>query len=140
MKFLRRKKARETTLQIIYSWNILKKKNIQYKIQEIKLLDVTLFTNIDWNYFKKITYGIIKNYKYINNIIKENLNKNTKYLNKIEQIILSIAIYEFKMNNYIPYKVIINESIELAKKFSHKFSHKLINSFLDKIYKNKKYN
>ncbi len=92
-----------------------------------------MFKNIDLIYLKKITYGVTKNKKYLNKIINLNLKKNTKYIGKIENIILNISIYELKKNKYIPHKVIINEGIELAKKFGSQNSYKFINSILDKI-------
>ncbi len=136
MNFFKRKKSREIALQFIYSWNMSKNKNIKNKIKEIKLLNLNLYKNIDKIYFKKIIYGVINNIKYIKKIIKKKKKKGTKYIGKIEKIILYIAIYELKIEKNIPFKVIINESIELAKKFSSNNSYKFINSILDTIYKN----
>ncbi len=137
MTFNKRKKSRETALQIIYSWNILKSKNIKTKIKELKLLKLNIFKNIDLIYLNKLIYGVIKNIQYLNKIINLNINKNTKYIGNIEKIILNISIFELKKNKSIPYKVIINEGIELSKKFGSQNSYKLINSILDKIHKKK---
>ncbi len=136
MNFIKRIKSREIALQTIYSWKISNNKNIKYKIKEIKLL-INDFKNIDIKYFLKLVTGIIKNKKNINKIIKTYTFNKIKYLGKIEKIILSIAIYEFEKNKFIPYKVIINESVKLAKKFSNLNSYKFINSIIDKIYNSK---
>ncbi len=129
LNILKKKKSREIALQIIYSWK-LSNIDIKLKIKEINYFNFN--KNIDQYYHNIIIYGVINNIKNIKNYIKKNINKNTKYIDIIEKIILYIAIYEYK-NLKTPYKVIINESIELAKKFSTQNSYKLINSILDKI-------
>ncbi len=141
MNFIKKQKTRELALQIIYSWNILNnKKDIKYKIKEFKLIKSKILKNIDIKYLYKIIINIKKNYKYINKIILTNIHKNTKYIGKIEFSILCIAIYELKIKKSIPYKIIINESILLAKKFGAYNSYKLINSILDTICKKKNSN
>ncbi len=90
--------------------------------------------SVDFTFIINLVKGIIKHKKYINLIIKKYTYKKVRYLGKIEKIILSIAIYEFKKNKNTPYKVIINESIELTKKFCNVNSYKLINSIINTIY------
>ncbi len=129
-------KTRELALQIIYSWKIFKNnKNIKYKIKEFKIIKKNILNNIDIIYLLKILIGIEKNYKYINLIIKKYIYNSTKYIGNIEYSILYISIYEIKINKILPYKIIINESILLAKKFGAYNSYKLINKILDNIIK-----
>ncbi len=135
-KFNKNIKTRELALQIIYSWNILKKKkNIKYKIKEFKKIKKNILNNINIKYLIKILKGVQKYYKHINNIINKYIYKNTKYIGKIEYSILYISIYELKIKKTLPYKIIINESILLAKKFGAYNSYKLINKILDNIIK-----
>ena len=54
-------------------------------------------------------------------------------LDPIERSILRLAVYELKYETDVPYKVAINEAIELAKTFGAEESHKYINGVLDKI-------
>ncbi len=135
--FLKKKKSRELALQIMYSL-INKKENIKSKIKEFKLINPNIFNNTNINYLYEILNGIKKNKKKIKKIIYSNLNLKTKYIAKIEFIILEIAIYELKIKKKLSHKIIINESIILAKKFGLNNSYKLINSILDNIYHNKK--
>ncbi len=135
--FFKKKKTRELVLQIIYSL-INKNKNIKSKIKEFKLINSNIFNNIDINYLYEILNGITKNKKKIIKIIYLNLNKKTQYIGKIDFIILKIATYELKIRNKLPYKIIINESIKLAKKFGSNNSYKFINKILDNIYHNNK--
>ncbi len=133
MNFSKNTKTRELALQIIYSLIILKTKNWKYKIKEFKLINNNVFKKINITYLYKILSGVYKNIKYIKNILIKNINKKTKYIGKIEKTILYIAIYEIKKNKKLSYKIIINESIKLSKKFCSINSYKFINSILDKI-------
>ncbi len=140
MNYKKKQKTREVAIQIIYSWKIFKyKKNIKQKIKDFKKIKPKIFNEIDLLYLKKIIKGINKNIKYIKNIISSNIYKKTKYIGNIEYAILYIAIYELKINKKLPYKVIINESILLSKKFGYLNSYKLINKIIHNIYIKNKY-
>ncbi len=136
MYFLKNQKTRELALQIMYSCKISKNKNIKLKIKEFQLMNSKIFKNVNLYYLYRIFYGIKKNKKYIKKKIYSSLTLKETYIGKIEFFILNIAIYELKINKKIPYKIIINESINLAKKFGFNNSYKLINNILDKIYNN----
>ncbi len=130
--------TRKLALQIIYSWNINKnKKKIKYKIKEFKSINKKIFNNINIKYLLKIINGVQKNYKYIKKIIFYYIYNSTKYIGKIELSILYISLYEIKIRKKLSYKIIINESIILAKKFGSFNSYKLINKILDNIIKKK---
>ncbi len=136
MYFLKNQKTRELALQIMYSCKISKITNIKLKIKEFQLINPKILKNINLYYLYKILNGIKKNKKYIRQKIYSSLTFKETYIGKIEFFILNIAIYELKINRKIPYKIIINESIKLAKKFGFNNSYKLINNILDKIYNN----
>ncbi len=136
MIFKKNKNTRELALQIMYSCKISKNKNIKKKIKELKLINPKILNNINIYYLYKILNGTKKNKKYIKKKIYSSLKFKETYIGKIEFFILSIATYELKINKKIPYKVVINESIKLAKKFGFNNSYKLINNILDKIFNN----
>ncbi|ABJ90746.1 transcription antitermination factor NusB [Buchnera aphidicola] len=131
----KRRKARELAIQVLYSWQISKKivlfETEKYVIEQNKKY------SLDKIYFHKIVTGVIKNIFYIDKIIKKNISKKKNRLDYIEQAILRLASYEIIKRLDIPYKVIINEGIELAKIYGSNKSHKFINSILDKIITNK---
>ncbi len=127
-----KKKTRQIALQIIYSWILNNNNNnIKNKIKEFKLINKNYLKKINIKYLIKIIINIQKKYKYINKKILKNIYNSTKYIGKIELSILYIAIYELKIRKILPYKIIINESILLAKKFGSFNSYKLINKILD---------
>ena len=90
-------------------------------------------------YLKDILFGVIENEERINNLIKENRKENwdISRISKINLSLLKIAIYEM-IYSKIPYKVVINEVVELAKKYSDEQAQSFINGVLASIVKEEK--
>ncbi|QCI20011.1 MAG: transcription antitermination factor NusB [Buchnera aphidicola (Brevicoryne brassicae)] len=129
MKPSSRRKARARALQILYSWEI---SHNNIKESAIQFLKERNQKNIDITYFYDLIFGITRNCKNIDNLMKPYLFRSLKELGQIEKAILRISFYELYNRKDIPYKVSINEGIELAKLFGSKDSHKFINGVLDK--------
>ena len=130
-----RTRSREYALKLVYSLQIQKdfelEEQINFYIENIGIKDKTTL-----DYIKKIIYGIKENEEDIENIVKSSLDSKwtIERISKINLSILKIAIYEIKYEN-IPFKVEINEAIELAKKYGEDTSSKFINGALAKIVK-----
>lgn len=92
-------------------------------------------------YLKDILFGVSKNEEEITELIKKNLKENWTIdrVSKINISLLKIAIYEMKYNK-LPYKVAINEVIELAKKYSDEQAGSFINGILASIVKEENLN
>ncbi|MCW5196369.1 transcription antitermination factor NusB [Buchnera aphidicola (Pemphigus obesinymphae)] len=129
MKPNSRRKARECIIQVLYSWQI-SKNNIDYIISQF--LEEKNIKQIDINYFHEIIIGIVKNCKYIDESIRPFLSRTLEEVGQVEKSILRLSFYELLKRLDIPYRVSINESIELAKSFGAEDSHKFINGVLDK--------
>lgn len=129
MKPSSRRKARVCALQMLYSWEI-SCNNI--KDSAIHFLKERNKHNIDIIYFYELIIGITNDCKNIDNLMKPYLSRSLKELGQIEKAILRISFYELYKRTDIPYKVSINEGIELAKLFGAEDSHKFINGVLDK--------
>ena len=89
-------------------------------------------------FIKSSINGIIENYNYIRNIIKEN-TQNWAYerIGIVERSLLIVGTYEFLIKN-TPIEVIANEIVELAKEYGNEKSHEFINGILANIEKTKK--
>ncbi|CAL4043522.1 Transcription antitermination protein NusB [Buchnera aphidicola (Tetraneura ulmi)] len=124
-----RRKARKYALQALYAW---KTSGNDINLIKLQFLQEKNMHCVDVIYFKKIILGVVKNYNYIDKKIKPYLSRTSKQVDPIEKTILRIAFYELLIRNDIPYKVLINEGIELAKIFGAQDSHKFINGVLDK--------
>lgn len=126
-----RSELREKIMIILYQIDINRKQNIDYSVEEI----IRENLDIDNEFVRDIVYGVIT---YESDIIKE-ANKYMKdwSIDRIDRTgaaILKMAIYELKYTDTPPI-VVINEAIELAKKYSDDDVRKMINAALDKMIK-----
>ncbi|MGP1930284.1 MAG: transcription antitermination factor NusB [Arsenophonus sp. ET-YP4-MAG3] len=135
MKPAARHRARECIIQAIYSWQ-LSGNNI--KDIEIEFLSNQNMFDVDMIYFSELLIGISINVCELDKKITPYLSRKFNEIGQIEKAVLRLAMFEFCYRDDIPYKVIINEAVELAKIFGAEESHKFINGALDKIISNMK--
>lgn len=126
-----RKIARELSFKVIFSFNF------QNENEEIESLINNLenetndITNEDKEYIREIISGIIQNKEKLDDIIKKYLKEWTMdRISKTDLAILRLAVYEILYRDDIPYKVSVNEAVELAKLFSDDSSPSFINGVL----------
>lgn len=125
-----RRRARECAVQALYSWYVS-----QNDVAEIELSFVTEqdLKGVDVPYFRKLFRGTVANLDAVDATMATFLDRTSEELTPIEKAILRLAVYELRFELDVPYKVVINESIELAKTFGAEESHKYINGVLDKV-------
>ena len=126
--------AREETFKLLYSLEI-QKENLKEQT-EIYLENEEISDEKTKLYINDIVEGIEKNITEIENKISENLKKDWKIerISKINLVLLKLAIYEI-IYTETPYKVVINEVVELAKKYGDDTSPNFINGILASIVK-----
>lgn len=117
-------------MKVIYQTYILEKTKNEYDINNL----IKEQLEVENEYVNNTIAGIIKNQKEINELANKYMNNWTiDRLNKVDQAILSLGIYEL-MYTETPSVVAINEAIELSKKYSEEKVTKMLNGILDKIY------
>ena len=126
-------KARQNTVQALYQW-LITNKDLDEVIAEFENDEYKL-AKTDVNYFRSLLKGTITYHEELDARIINLLDRPIEELDTIERAILHIGCYELEYNNDIPWKSVINESIELAKIFGAEDSYKYINSILDKVAK-----
>ncbi len=125
-----RSELREIIMKVIYQINILKNSNLEYDINSLIKEQI----EVKNDFVEETINGIIKYQSKINELANKYLeNWTIDRLNKVDQAILSIGIYEL-MYTKTPSVVSINEAIELSKKYSDLDVTKMINGVLDNIY------
>jgi N utilization substance protein B len=140
-----KREAREFCLQFLYHFQLPAfqemKKNfdsteIFERIQEFKQTLSIEMNPEGQAYVATMVKGLLQNHEVLEEILVKSL-KNWKLsrISKIEHTILIMAIYELKFQPDVPGKVVINEAIELGKKYSTKESAGFINGILDNIFK-----
>ena len=125
-----RHRSRRLILQAIYQWQMTQHKPIDLEMQ---FREVNDFSKIDENYFSKLLNGIINSVIEIDAIIEPVLDRKISELNPVERAVLRLATYELKNEFDVPYKVVINEALELTKTFGSEEGHKYVNAVLDKL-------
>ncbi len=132
MKPTPRRKARELAVQAIYSWQLS-----QNSVSDIEgnFLTDNSARRFDIPYFQQLLRGVTSSVGSIDEAISPHVDRPLDDVDHVEKAILRVAIYELKDCQDVPYKVVINEAIELAKSFAADDSHKFINGVLDKAVK-----
>ena len=137
MKLSPRRRARECAVQALYSWVIS-----QNSVEQIELVfqtdnfaseDPESTGQVDRALFTRLLRGTVANIEEIDASLRPFLDRNEENVDLIERSILRMAAYELHFEQDTPYKVVINEAIEVAKAFGSDDSHKYINGILDKL-------
>ena len=126
-------KARRNTVQALYEW-FMTGKNVSEVIAEFESNGQTL-AKTDVEYFKLLIRGTTKHSMELDSRISSLIDRPVNELDAIERAILHIGCYELKYHLEIPWRIVVNESIELAKIFGAEQSYKYINGILDKVAK-----
>lgn len=131
---MKRSAAREEAFKILYSLEI-QKENLEEQL-EMYFENEEIIDEEIKKYIKDIVLGIEKNISEIEKKISDNLKKDWKIerISKINLVLLKLAIYEI-LYTETPYKVAINEAIEIAKKYGDDSSPNFINGILASIVK-----
>lgn len=133
MKLITRRLARLCTLQALYSWQLSKNDIIEIMNYVVMIQNIR---NFDISYFHKLYIGIINCIEELKELMLPYLMRDLKNVDYIEYSVLLIALFELTKCFDVPYKVVMNEAIELTKIFGAEKSHKFINGVLDKIVSN----
>lgn len=109
--------------------------------QELSSISDNTFDNESYEYISTTYNGVLNKKDELNKIIEPYLNGfELKRLYKTDYVALLLAVYELKYNKEIPTKVVINEVVELCKKFSAEKSAKYVNGVIASIIKESKNN
>ena len=132
---MKRSAIRELTFRLIYSLEIQKVEDLEEQI-ELYIQCNEIEEDDAKEYIKDAILGIKENNIEIQGLIEKNLKADWKIdrISKIDLSLLKLAIYEIKYKK-IPYKVAINESLELAKKYGEETSKNFINGILASVVK-----
>lgn len=132
---MNRSAAREETFKILYSLEVQKKEEVTEQI-ELYITNNDIKDKETIQYMNSTIEGIENNLEKINAKISEHLKSDWKInrISKVDLVLLRLAIYEILYTD-TPYKVAINEAIELSKKYSEETSSNFINGVLASIVK-----
>lgn len=129
MKPAARRRARECAVQAIYSWQLSGNPIADVEYEFIAEQDMS---DVDVKYFRELLSGVAAHATKLDELMSPYLSRQLEELGQVEKAILRVSMYELSYRQDVPFKVAINEGIELAKVFGAEDSHKFVNGVLDK--------
>jgi N utilization substance protein B len=127
-----RRKARELAVQAVYSWQL---SDNSVADVEAHFLTENAKRRFEIEFFQKLFRGVTSQVSSLDKAIEPHVDRPLDDIDHIEKAILRVAVYELSDCPDVPYRVVINEAIELAKLFAADDSHKFVNGVLDKTVK-----
>src|SRR5579871_2410967 len=128
-----RRKARRFALQALYQWQLLQ---IPATDVEAQFLADEKLSKADVEYFRDLLRGILADVAKLDEHMRGFLDRPVDKLDPVELAILRMGVYELAERLDVPYRVVINEALELAKLFGAEESHKYVNGVLDQVARN----
>ena len=126
-----KQRSRARAVQALYQWLTSGGEIVQIEQQFLNQKE----GKISKAFFSNLILNIPKNISVLDEIIEPSLDRDFSELGPTEKAVMYLAVYELKFQTEVPYKVIINEAIELTKLYGADGAYKLINTSLDKIAK-----
>ena len=127
-----RRRSRELALQGLYSWLLAGQPVLDIIAQ---LEESKGFERADHAYFSLLMRGVIEQQGMLEEALAPCLDRKVRELSPVERGILLLGAWELKNAPDVPYRVVINEAVELAKSFGGTDGHKYVNGVLDKLAK-----
>jgi N utilization substance protein B len=127
---LQRTRARRRALQAIYAWQLS-----GYPMREIEQQFAHEQANetADLAYFHAIIFGVERDRKSLDEALAAHLDRDVEQVDAIERAILRIAAWELANRIDVPYRVVLNEALDLARRFGNEQGHTYVNGVLDRL-------
>lgn len=126
----RRRKARHYAVQALYQWQMAGASSSAIEAEFRTDYD---FSVVDLEYFQAILHSVPKEVDTLDALYQPHLDRELRELDPIELALLRMGCFELRDRIDVPYRVVINEAVALAKKFGAADSFKYINAVLDNV-------
>lgn len=125
-----RRRAREFVLQGLYQWQLA---GAEGRDIENHLKTASGFDKADQELFQRLLNGTLRHAAELEALLTPHLDRPYGELSPVERSVLLLAAYELRHCPETPYKVVLNEAIELTKDYGANEGHKFVNGVLDKL-------
>ena len=132
---LARTNARKAAVQALYQWQMTGQSLVEIERQ---FLEEERLKDAQKSYFTELFHGVPKNLVAIDEALSEFVDRPVDMIDPVERAILRMGVYELLHRLDMPYRVVLNEGINLAKYFGADGSHKYVNGILDKVAQQKR--
>jgi len=131
----KKSQARHYAVQAIYQWQMTGQDIRDIREVHDQFLAEQNQSGFDIHYFKALLQGVSGNLAALDQQLKSCLDRSIESVDPVERAILRLGAFELIHRMDVPYRVIINEAVELAKIFGAEQGHRYINGVLDKLAK-----
>ena len=121
--------ARKLAMQALYQWQLTQQTATEIEKQFLESEDSA---GVDREHFTELVRGCIGRYEELAAALKPFIDRPLDQLDPVETAILMIGMFELQQRVDIPYRVVINEAVDLTKRFGATDSHKYVNAVLDR--------
>ena len=121
--------SRRLVLQALYQWQMTGQTFSELRNQ---FATDEGYPEVDPEYFEQLLRGVLEDATDLDAMLAEWLDRPVVQLDPVEHAVLLIGLQELRQHPEVPYRVVLNEGVELAKKFGATEGHKFINAVLDR--------
>ena len=125
--------SRRLVLQALYQWQMTGQTFSELRNQ---FATDEGYPEVDPEYFEQLLRGVLEDATDLDAMLAEWLDRPVVQLDPVEHAVLLIGLQELRQHPEVPYRVVLNEGVELAKKFGATEGHKFINAVLDRAARN----
>jgi len=125
-----KQKARRLLVQALYSWELGGTDLVSIEASFHADNDMS---KVDAELFRNLLFGVPKHLSEIDSVYEPHLDRENSQLDPVSRAVLRISTYELLYSMEVPYKVVINEGVNLAKTFGPTDAFKFINGVLDRV-------
>jgi len=127
-----RGKSRRLAMQAIYQWQMTGDSITVIKQQ---FLDDNNPVKIDVEYFTELVSGVTGSVSELDALLEKYMPRKIEAVDPVERAIIRLAVFEFVNRLDVPYRVVLNEAVNVTKEFCSEKSHAFVNAVLDKVAK-----
>jgi N utilization substance protein B len=121
--------ARKLAMQALYQWQLTGQSAVELRKQ---YLEDEGSGGVDRDHFAELVNGCIEKHKTIQDVLTPFLDRPADQLDPIEAAVLMVGMYELQHRVDVPFRVVINEAVDLTKRFGATDAHKYVNAVLDR--------
>ncbi|MCW8907159.1 MAG: transcription antitermination factor NusB [Sedimenticola sp.] len=126
----KRSQARHYAVQAIYQWQVAGQNIKDIRNQFVAEQNQKGF---ELAYFESLLHGVPAHLDELDELLRPYLDRSIESVDPVERAILRLGAFELQYHSEVPYKVVINESVELSKLFGAEQGHRYVNGVLDKL-------
>ncbi|WP_431689536.1 transcription antitermination factor NusB [Hahella sp. NBU794] len=126
----KRRAARKLALQALYQWRVAGASISQIEAEFTVDNDLQ---QVDRDLFKAVLYGVPSSVSELDALLQPFVDRKLTDVDPVELSLIRMGAFELRSRIEVPYRVVINEAVELAKQFGGTDGHKFVNSVLDKL-------